>query len=89
MSAELRSRLTFGPILAAIALGLLFWDISACMSGTPQHWGALTLALIAALTATPEFIKLMRPRTPGMQGKSVLVGTLALIACAWPQVQDA
>ena len=88
MSAELRSRLTIGPILAAIALGLLFWDINACLHGSPQHWGALILALIAAFTATPEFIRLMRPRTPGMQGKSVFVGTVALVACAWPQIQE-
>jgi len=81
MAPELRNRLLIGPLLGAICLGLIVWDIA-----TGHHWGAITLALIVAVTAPREYARLARGIAPGVQTMPIVVCTVAIVLTVWPGV---
>ncbi|MDA3960966.1 MAG: phosphatidate cytidylyltransferase [Planctomycetota bacterium] len=79
MGSELRNRLLFGPLLAAVALGLIATDILLAV-----HWGSMALAILVLLTATREYARLCRPLAPGVQPWSIAVVSVPLVLLVFP-----
>ncbi|MCK6489642.1 MAG: phosphatidate cytidylyltransferase [Planctomycetes bacterium] len=84
MSAELRNRLVFGVVFAALVVGAITADL-----GLPGHFGVLAMALLLAVPAGREYARLARAVAPQARLAPVLVVSLLLVAEAWAHSQPA
>ena len=73
MSRELRNRLTFGVLFAALVIGTLTYDLR---SGGVR--GLAVLAAVIVLLGGREYVRMARSMAPGLALGSILVPALAL-----------
>ncbi len=73
MSVELRNRLIFGVLFAAVVTGAVAADVAR-----GGHLGVAALAVIAVTLGTREYVRLARSAAPGLSLAPLLVANLAL-----------
>lgn len=79
MSPDLARRLAIAPFLIALVFGALILDIN-----TGTHYGALGVALLAALVGCFELVSIMRREIPGSQRTNLFIVTILLVLSAFP-----
>ncbi len=84
MQAELRNRLIAGPLLGAATIAALVVDMAFNTS-----WGALAVALVIAITATPEFVVLARGSAGRPVRAPLFTANLLLPLIAVPDIHRA
>lgn len=79
MTPELRNRLLIGPALGLLTIVAMVWDASH-----RQLFGMLLLATVGILSCCREYLRMLRPLAPGVQGLPIMLGSFLLVLVAWP-----